>query len=129
MDPELSDEFDPENPESWGDTACPVDNFVLHSVVVVYVEDTVILENSKWESDTMLSTLSGFVAVSGINFAFFFFAAVGKRSRSFKIEASPIDMLNVLVPLFGPCWPVAILDVSDLGEAVVLKQTQNWSLK
>lgn len=123
MEPELSDEFDPENPESWGDTSCPVDNFVLHSVVVVYVEDVVILENLKWESDTMLLTLSGFVAVSGIDFAFFF-AAVGKRSRSFKIEASPIDMLYVLVPLFGPCWPVAILDVSDLGEAVVLKQTQ-----
>lgn len=125
MEPDESDELDPEYPESWGGTSCPVDNFVLHSVVVVYVEDAVILENSKWESDTMLSTLSGFVAVSGIDFAFFFFAAVDKRSRSFKIEASPIDMLYVLVPLFEPCWPVAILDVSDLGEAVVLKRIQN----
>lgn len=125
MEPDESDELDPEYPESWGGTSCPVDNFVLHPVVVVYVEDAVILENSKWESDTMLSTLSGFVAVSGIDFAFFFFAAVDKRSRSFKIEASPIDMLYVLVPLFEPCCPVAILDVSDLGEAVVLKPIQN----
>lgn len=59
-----------------------------------------ILENSKWESDTMLSTLSGFAVISAVGLALLF-AALGRRSRSFRIEASPIDMLNVLVPLFG----------------------------
>lgn len=115
------DEFDFEYLEFWGGIFCFVDNFVLYLVVVVYVEDVVILENLKWESDTMLLIFFGFVVVFGIDFVFFFFVVVDKRFRSFKIEVSFIDMLYVLVLLFEFCWLVVIFDVSDFGEVVVLK--------
>lgn len=62
-----------------------------------------ILENLKWESDTMLLIFFGFVVVFGIDFVFFFFVVVVKRFRSFKIEVSFIDMLYVLVLLFVFC--------------------------
>jgi hypothetical protein len=70
----------------------------MHSEFVVLVEDVVILVNSKWESDAMVSTLPGLAAGSDLEFWFFFTG--GHRSLSFKMDARPSETLKVLVALF-----------------------------